>query len=147
MRGEHLRAWHLALGHSRHSKAPYSAYFVGLVWRRAVALFLPRRERLTRASTKRSRIWTITPRCFFSTGGSGPRRTGGGIFSNVNAGIVCPLVIELKHPLKHPGVPFVVSFVTPERSAVRGHSFRPFGAVHNPSMDHAECEGFTSHCG
>ena len=28
----------------------------------------------------------------------GPRRTGGEIFSNVNAGIVYPLVVELRHP-------------------------------------------------
>src|SRR5258707_11232988 len=60
--------------------------------------FSLRESRLTRASTKRSRILTMTPRCFLAIGGSGPRRTGGEIFSNVKAGIVYPLVVELKHP-------------------------------------------------
>src|ERR1700675_4932820 len=58
--------------------------------------------RLTRASTKRSRIWTMTPRCFFSMGGIGPRRTGGEIFSNVKAGIVYPLFVELRHSWNSP---------------------------------------------
>ena len=47
----------------------------------------------------------MTPRCFFTMGGSGPRRTGGEIFSNVKEGIVYPLVIELKHPWLSPGFP------------------------------------------
>ena len=45
----------------------------------------------------------MTPRCFFSIGGIGPRRTGGEIFSNVKAGIVHPLVVELKHSWNSPG--------------------------------------------
>src|SRR4051812_31378306 len=57
---------------------------------------------LTRAAKKLSRIWTISPRCFFTIGGIGPRRTGGDIFSNVNAGIVHPLFIELKHSWNSP---------------------------------------------
>src|SRR5260370_32686363 len=62
-----------------------------------------RAARLMRASTKRSRIWTITPRCFFSMVGIGPRRTGGKIFSNVKAGIVHPLFVELRHSWISPG--------------------------------------------
>src|ERR1700677_2865733 len=66
----------------------------------------PRGVRFTRTTTRRSSIWKMTPRGFFSacTGmaGVGPRRTcgdifSGDIFSNVKAGIVYPLVIELKH--------------------------------------------------
>jgi hypothetical protein len=98
---------------------------------------LPRSVRLARVSTKRSIIWTMTPRCFLEflvaefltleaalTGGTGeegletggleaeglgteelevagiePRRTGGAIFSKLKAGMVHPLVVELKHSL------------------------------------------------
>ena len=98
---------------------------------------LPRSVRLTRVSTKRSMIWTMTPRCFLEflvaefltlaaalTEGTGeegleleglgteeleteelevagiePRRTGGAIFSKLKAGMVYPLVVELKHSL------------------------------------------------
>ena len=35
--------------------------------------------------------------------GIGPRRTGGEIFSKVKAGIVYPLVVELKHSWNLPG--------------------------------------------
>src|SRR5882724_604909 len=41
----------------------------------------------------------MTPRCFLTIGGMGPRRTGGEIFSNVKTGIVVPLVAELETPL------------------------------------------------
>ena len=58
--------------------------------------------RFTRASTKRPRIWTMTPRCFVSIGAIGPRRTGGEIFSNVKAGTVYPLAVELRHPERLP---------------------------------------------
>src|SRR5258708_6001487 len=77
-------------------------YFCGFGWRRAVTPFSLRESRLTRASTKRSRILTMTPRCFLAIGGSGPRRIGGEIFSNVKAGIVYPLGAELKHPWNFP---------------------------------------------
>ena len=40
----------------------------GFCWRRAITPFFARVLRLTRASTKRSSIWTMTPRCFFSIG-------------------------------------------------------------------------------
>jgi hypothetical protein len=56
-----------------------------------------------RVSTKRPKIWTITPRCFFATDSAGMgvgaelRAIGGDIFSNVKAGMVCPLIVELKH--------------------------------------------------
>jgi hypothetical protein len=55
------------------------------------------RERLLRASAKRSRSWTMRPRCFFSAATAGLRRTGGEIFSNVKDGTVFPLVVELRH--------------------------------------------------
>src|SRR5258708_40311720 len=66
--------------------------------------FSRRLDRLTRASTKRPRIWTMTPRCFLTIGGIGPRRIGGDIFSNVKAGIVHPLGTELKHPRTFPRI-------------------------------------------
>jgi hypothetical protein len=44
----------------------------------------------------------MTPRCFLAMGGSGPRRVGGEIFSNVKAGMVYPLVVELKHSWNSP---------------------------------------------
>jgi hypothetical protein len=47
----------------------------------------------------------MTPRCFLAAGGSGPL-TGGEIFSNVKAGIVRPLVVELKHPWTSPRIFF-----------------------------------------
>jgi hypothetical protein len=78
------------------------AYFVDFGWRRAVTPSSTRKVRLTRASTKRSRIWTMTPRCFLAMGEMGPRRTGGDIFSKLNAGIVYPLVAELKHSWNSP---------------------------------------------
>jgi hypothetical protein len=37
-------------------------------------------------------------------GGIGPRRTGGDIFSNVNAGTVVPLFVELKHSWNSPDI-------------------------------------------
>ena len=44
-----------------------------------------------------------TPRCFlFAIGGVGPRLAGGEIFSNVKAGIVRPLVVELRHSWNFP---------------------------------------------
>src|ERR1700737_341103 len=67
--------------------------------------FSSRSVRLTRASTKRSRILTMTPRCFFSIWGIGARRVGGDIFSNEKAGIVYPLVVELKHSWNSPSFP------------------------------------------
>jgi hypothetical protein len=39
----------------------------------------------------------MTPRCFLALGGIGPRSTGGEIFSNMKAGIVHPLFVELRH--------------------------------------------------
>ena len=71
-------------------------------WRRANTFFSSRRARLTRFSTNRSKICTMTPRCFFLIDGIGPRRAGGEIFSNVKAGMVYPLVVELKHSWNSP---------------------------------------------
>jgi hypothetical protein len=63
--------------------------------------------RLTRASTKRSSIWTMIPGGFLTTdvAATGTCGTGGKIFSNEKAGIVHPLVVELKHSRSSPGNP------------------------------------------
>jgi hypothetical protein len=58
----------------------------------------------------------MTPRCFLAIGGIGPRRTGGEIFSNVNTGIVYPLVTELKHPWDFPRILLDELPVTANRS-------------------------------
>jgi hypothetical protein len=82
--------------------------------------FLPRKVRLVRTSTKRSMIWTMRLRLTVEGAlpleeeegleteglegdGIDPRRTGGVIFSKVKAGMVYPLVVELKHSLDFPG--------------------------------------------
>lgn len=45
----------------------------------------------------------MTPRCFLlAMGGTGPRLAGGEIFSNVKAGMVHPLFVELKHSWRPP---------------------------------------------
>jgi hypothetical protein len=61
-------------------------------------------DRLTRASANLSSILTTTPRCFLlATGGAiGLGLSGGEIFSNVKAGIVRPLFVELKHSWSPP---------------------------------------------
>src|ERR1700691_3206526 len=68
-----------------------------------------RSVRFTRTSTKRSSTWKMTPRGFFSMAAIGPRTCGeifsGDIFSNVKAGIVYPLVAELKHVGNFPRTP------------------------------------------
>jgi hypothetical protein len=53
--------------------------------------------RLTRASTKRSSIWMMIPGGFLTTDVAVSGTCGGKIFSNEKAGIVHPLVVELKH--------------------------------------------------
>src|ERR1700744_1886412 len=77
-------------------------------------VFSPRDERLTRASTKRSSIWTIMPGCFLITevAATGATGAGGDIFSNEKAGMVNPLVVELRHSPASSGI-------THERLAVQ----------------------------
>ena len=59
----------------------------------------------------------MTPRCFLTMAmRTGPRRTGGDIFSNVKAGIVYPLVVELKHSWSSPGCRRMNCLVTANRS-------------------------------
>src|SRR5882757_5976248 len=86
---------------------------------RAMTPFLPSRLlRLTRASTNRSSIWTMTPRCFLlAIGGIGPRWVGGEIFSNVKAGIVYHLFVELKHSWNSPR--------SHHMNGLHGEPFRP----------------------
>ncbi|GCC46449.1 hypothetical protein chiPu_0030348 [Chiloscyllium punctatum] len=80
------------------NKRVLQAGYFGVTESRLVVPTLSRAAaRRARASTKRSSIWTMTPRCFCSIGAIGPRRTGGEIFSNVNAGIVHLLTVELRH--------------------------------------------------
>jgi hypothetical protein len=69
-------------------------------------VFSPRDERLTRASTRRSSIWTIMPGCFLITGvaTTGAPGAGGDIFSNEKAGMVHPLVVELRHSPASSGI-------------------------------------------
>src|SRR5882757_7836950 len=98
--------------------------------------FSLRELRLTRASTKRSRIWTMTPRCFLTIGGSGPRRTGGEIFSNVKAGIVYPLVLELKHSWNSPSYPLKNCL---RREAVPSRLTQAQQFKHNPCQIKAIC--------
>ena len=64
-----------------------------------------RNARLARRSATRSIIWLMRPRGFFGVVAAGARRTGGEIFSNVNAGIVCPLAVEMNHVLEFPCYP------------------------------------------
>ena len=67
-----------------------AAYSAGLSSGRSVRLSC--KARLARRSAIRSIIWVRTLRGFFETAGGGLRRTGGEIFSNVNAGIVLSLI-------------------------------------------------------
>jgi hypothetical protein len=67
-------------------------YSAGLSSRRTARW--PCNARLARRSAKRSIIWLIRPRGFFGVSAAGARRTGGDIFSNINAGIVYPLAVE-----------------------------------------------------
>jgi hypothetical protein len=67
---------------------------------------IPRRKaRRARRSAKRSIIWLMRPRGFFGVDAAGARFTGDEIFSNENAGIVCPLAVEMNHLLEFPCYP------------------------------------------
>ena len=70
-----------------------------LTLRRAGTLRALSAPLLARASAKRSTIWWMMPRCFSDDGdcdegceGCWPRRAGGEIFSNENAGMTSPVV-------------------------------------------------------
>jgi hypothetical protein len=73
-------------------------YFAGFPSLRACT----RWARLARRSAKRSITRLMTPRGFFGAAAAGARRTGGEIFSNVNEGIACSLVVEMNHWLEFP---------------------------------------------
>jgi hypothetical protein len=64
--------------------------------------FAGRNARLARRSATRSITWLMSPRRFSGVVAAGAWRTGGEIFSNVNAGIVCPLAFEMNHLLEFP---------------------------------------------
>jgi hypothetical protein len=44
----------------------------------------------------------MAPGCFLTMGAIWPRRAGGGIFSNVKAGMLSPLFVELEHSRHFP---------------------------------------------
>ena len=77
-----------AFAHPTASSTP--RYFTGFSSPRADA----RNPRLARRWAKRPIIWLMRPRGFLGVVAAGARRTGGEIFSNVNAGIVYPLAVE-----------------------------------------------------
>jgi hypothetical protein len=87
-------------------------------------VFSPRDARLARASTKRSSIWTITPGCLLTTdvAATGASGAGGDIFSNEKAGMVHPLVVELRHSPASSGI-------TQERLAVQDLPYKSFYSV------------------
>src|SRR4051812_30583761 len=78
-----------------------------------------REARLARRSAKRSIIWLMRPRGFFGVAAAGARRTGGVIFSNVNAGIECPLVIEMNNLLEFPCYPDEAQLPHPVLHSIR----------------------------
>lgn len=82
----------------RYSTASSMLYSAGFSSRRIAPC--PCKARLARRSAKRSIIWLMRPRGFFGGVAAGPRRGCGEIFSNVNAGIVCPLAVEMNHLLE-----------------------------------------------
>jgi len=71
---------------SQEGEANYSVGFSS----RYVALRSPLKPGFARLSAKRPIIWLMTPCGFSITGVTGPRWTGGAIFSNMNAGTVYP---------------------------------------------------------
>ena len=80
--------------------------------------------RLARRSAKRSIIWLMRPRGFFDIVAAGARRTGGEIFSNVNAGIVCPLAVEMNHLLEFPCYPDEAQQPHPVLHSIRMELFK-----------------------
>src|SRR5439155_21672725 len=79
----------------------------------------PRNARRARRSAKRSISWLMRPRGFFGIAAVGARRTGGEIFSNVNAGIVCPLAVEMNHLLEFPCCPDEAQLPHPVLHSIR----------------------------
>lgn len=66
----------------------------------------------------------MRPRGFFSSASSiGPRRTGGEIFSKLKAGIVYPLVVELRHLGVSRKLSFDITVTENIRSRQRGRAF------------------------
>jgi hypothetical protein len=63
----------------------------------------------------------MTPRCFLlATGATGVRWVGGVIFSNVKAGMACPLFVELKHSQ---GLPNILSRILGPKGPQPAKSF------------------------
>jgi hypothetical protein len=84
----------------------------------------PRKARLARRSAKRSITSLMRPRGFFGVVAAGARRTGGVIFSNVNAGIVCPLAVEMNHLLEFPCYPDEAQLLHPVLHSIRMEHFQ-----------------------
>ena len=83
-----------------------------------------RNARLARRSATRSIIWLMRPRGFFGVVAAGAPRTGGEIFSNVNAGIVCPLAVEMNHLLEFPCYPDEAQLLHPLLHSIRMEPFK-----------------------
>ena len=64
------------------------------------------------------------PRCLL-VAGAGAGWTGGEIFSNIKAGIVHPLVVELRHPKHFPG--YVIDAHVTENASPRQRDWQNSG--------------------
>jgi hypothetical protein len=105
-------------------------YFTGFSPARAAA----RNTRFARRSAKRSIIWLMIPRGFFGVVAAGARRAGGEIFSNVNAGIVCPLAVEMNHLLEFPCYPDEAQLLHPVLHSIRMEHFQAQSVPDAPRM-------------
>ncbi len=77
----------------------------------------------------------MTLRGFFGTAvAAGARRAGGEIFSNVNAGIVCPLVVEMNHLLEFPCYPDEARLPRPYSTQFKWNYFK-----HSPCQMRCKC--------
>jgi len=82
----------------------------------------------------RSITWLMTLRGFCGAAAVGARRTGGEIFSNVNAGIVCPLVVEMNHLLEFPCYPDKARLPHPYSTRLEWNHFK-----HGPCQMRRKC--------
>jgi hypothetical protein len=119
-----------AFAHPTASPMPrYSAGFSSRLIARS-----PCKARLARRSARRSIIWLMIPRGFFGVVAAGARRTGGEIFSNVNAGIVCPLAVEMNHLLEFPCYPDEAQLLHPVLHPIRMEHFQAQSVPDAPRM-------------
>jgi hypothetical protein len=79
-------------------------------------------------------IWLMRPRGFLGVVAAGARRAGGEIFSNVNAGIVCPLAVEMNHLLEFPCYPDEAQLLHPVLHSIRMERFQAHSMPDAPQM-------------